>query len=242
MIRFESSLYNVLRKDIPYTSAHCSHRKTSDPDNPFGRIAESCPINYEGLNPAQAKLITICDNTASGMQHVRVLEDTIEHIEKKNGGHNVQTLLIVSPLLTAYGATNISYAAAEKGIRTIFVCSGQLLGCNEPKRYFSPVLAQEQFSAKPNLLKVNRRVLGKYEGIACSRCNWTASFSARESAFESSEAELSELGTSNLALLAEGFKINPFVLKDMGINPPDLIPYSTFDEARYRGIDLQGLL
>jgi hypothetical protein len=239
MMRFESSLYNVLRKDIPYTSAHCSHQKTSDPGNAFGRIAEACPINFEGLNPAQAKLIVICDNTASGMQHVKIIEDTVKYIDEKNGGHNVLTLLIVSPLLTAYGATNISYAAAHKGIRTVFVCSAHLLDCKGPKRYFSPVLAQEQFSANPALLQINRTVLGNNLGKACARCNWTASFSARETAWKSSEAELTELGTSNQELLDKGFTISPTTLREMGIKPEDLIPYSTYDEARFRGIDLQ---
>lgn len=236
MIRFESSLYNFLRKDIPYTSAHSKHVKVEDPSNKFGRVADVCDINFEGLIPSEARLITICDNTASGMQHVAVLDKTIEYIEKNNGKHDIKTLLIISPLLTAYGATTISYAAASYGIRTVFACSGHLLGCIGPERYYSPILNNENLSASPHLLNVNSFIHHGHTEERCARGNWTSTFSAKDYALLTSDNELGRLGTSNAELMAQGSRIGPSALKDMNINPLDLIPYSTLDEARERGI------
>lgn len=236
MIRFESSLYNFLRKDIPYTSAHSRHIKVDDPGNKFGRIADVCDINFEGLIPSEARLITICDNTASGMQHVAVLDKTIEHIEENNGKHDIKTLLIISPLLTAYGATTISYAAASYGIRTVFACSAHLLGCIGPKRYYSPILNNENLSASPQFLNVNSLMHQGHTEERCARGNWTSTFSAKDYALLTSDDELGSSGTSNAELIERGNRIDPSTLKDMDINPFDLIPYSTLDEARQRGI------
>jgi hypothetical protein len=236
MIRFESSLYNFLRKDIPYTSAHSRHIKVDDPGNEFGRIADVCDINFEGLIPSEARLITICDNTASGMQHVAVLDKTIQHIEKNNGKHDIRTLLIISPLLTAYGATTISYAAASYGIRTVFACSAHLLGCIGPKRYYSPILNNENLSASPQFLNVNSFMHQGHAEERCARGNWTSTFSAKDYALLTSDDELGRSGTSNAELIERGNRIDLKTLEDMGINPFDLIPYSTLDEARERGI------
>lgn len=242
LMGWETSIFQVLRRDIPYTSVKCSHQDTSDPDNAFGRIAVAYPINFEGLNPAKAKVITICDNTASGMQDVKVIEETVKYIETHNGGSNLNTLIIVSPILTEYGAITISYAAAMYNMRTVFICSGHVLGCLPPKRYYSPIQDAENLSAKPMLLKINREALGKHVEKVCVRGNWTSSFVARLSAYISSQKELVNAGTTNVELMKRSLCIDLKRLNEMGINPWGIIPYSTFDEAEVRGVDIFNLV
>lgn len=238
MIRFESSIYNVFRKNIPYTIASCSHKPDSDPGNTFGRISDEPKINFEGLDPNQARTIIIADNTASGMQTVKVFETIMKYIHDHNGTHGprVDTLLIVSPLLAHYGALTISYAAAEYGVRTIFACSGHLLGCIGPERYFSPIQNNERLSANPELIKLNQFILRGNTEKVCARCNWTASFSAEKAAYESSENELNTLGLSNSVVLERGLMVDINKLGEFNINPKSLIPYSTKDEAYQRDI------
>jgi hypothetical protein len=239
MIRFEASVYHLLGLNIPYTMPHCRHVPDTDPTNHFGRTASVCPINFEGLSPSQAKMIVICDNTASGMQHVAVLESTIEYIKTHNGKrHHLETLLIISPLLTGYGAMNISRSAAEFGLKTVFVCSGYLLGCLLPDRYFSPVLNIPEFAADPDLLPLYQQAFGQMAGKICARGNWTSTFSAPAYSVAASEKELTAAGSSNAGLTNGCAAVTPKVMQKMGLDPRSLIPYSTLDTALSRKINL----
>jgi hypothetical protein len=246
LIGLERSLFNIFRLNVPYTSAHSRHVGVDDPNNPFGRIAQVCPINFEGLDPAKAAVIAICDNTASGMQHVAVYQKVEEYIAETNGQNNHQskekTLLIFSPLLTAFGAVNIAYGAAQHHTRTIFVCSADVLKCLPPRWYFSPIDNNPNLASNPPLLEVNNKALQEQSGEVCSRCNWTASFSAPKAAYLASDEELLEKGTSNQELVNRCAQITPETLREMNINPRSLIPYSTRDEAKHREIDINSLL
>lgn len=234
----EESIYRTYGINIPNTLAHCMHEETSDPGNPFGRTAVICPINCEGLNVERARLGIIYDNTASGMQHVRVMEEII-----KRGGKQIETILLITPLLTDHGAAAISLAAAYYRKRTIFLSSAFLLDCIGPKRYFSPVPNDENRTAEPKMLEVNRSVLGEeLVGKLCAGCNWTARLCAPQHAMDCSQKEIDPLGVRNEDLIENGLRIDPQRLKELGIDPKRLTPYSTFEEARRREINLEPLL
>jgi len=219
--------------DIPYTIAHAEHQK--DPSNRFGRAAKVCQINFEGMNPHDISLLVVSDNTASGQQQVAVIDEALTHIKNLNlNPHRLTDVLILSPLLTLYGASIISYHNASEGIATTFVTSGGILGCNPPDRYFSPLKFRE-FTADPRIVDINHMAHGKTAGIACVRCNWTASFAAPRYALEKSEEELKSYGSSNAELFENSRKITPELVRSLGVDPKMLVPYSAYLEAEVEG-------
>ena len=235
LMRLEGGFFNEHRLNIPYTIVHSEHEEVNDPNNPFGRIAKVCKINFEGLVPESIKTIAIADNTASGMQHVEVLRKVVEYIRNANGSlkDRPQQFLIFSPLLTHYGILTISMFAASLGINVVFVTSSTILKCLPPERYFSPVSNNEKIFVNPQHALVNEQALGELSGKICSRCNWTASFSATNAAILSSEAELEEYGWNNERLIAQCKLLTIKKMRELSIDPRNYISYATLEEAQY---------
>ena len=235
LMRLEGGLFNEHRQNIPFTTVHSRHEEVDDPNNQFGRIASVCDINFEGLIPEKIKTVVIADNTASGMQHVEVLRKVVEHIKKVNGNSidNPKQFLIFSPLLTNYGALTVSLFATSLEINVVFVTSSTVLNCLPPKRYYSPVSNNETLFVNPQHPFVNEQVLGELSGKICSRCNWTASFSATSAAILSSEAELKNYGWSNEKLMRQCQSLTIKRMRELLINPKNYISYATLQEAQY---------
>lgn len=235
LMRLEGSFFNEHRLNIPYTIVHSEHEKVNDPNNQFGRIARVCDINFEGLVPKKIKTVVIADNTASGMQHVEVLRKVVEYIRNANGSlrDNPKQFLIFSPLLTDYGILTISLFAASLGINIVFVTSSTILKCLPPERYFSPISNNEKLFVNPQHALVNKQALGELSGKICSRCNWTASFSATNAAILSSEAELAEYGWNNEGLIKQCKLLTIKRMHELSIDPRNYISYATLEEAQY---------
>lgn len=235
LMRLEGGFFNEHRLNIPYTIVHSEHEEVNDPINQFGRIAKVCDINFEGLVPEKIKTVAIADNTASGMQHVEVLRKVVEHIRKANGysKENPKQFLIFSPLLTHYGILTISMFAASLGINVVFVTSSTILKCLPPERYFSPISNNEKLFVNSQHAIVNEQALGELSGKICSRCNWTASFSATNAAILSSEAELAEYGWSNERLIKQCKLLTIEKMRELSIDPRNYISYATLEEAQH---------
>ena len=213
----------------PYTIAHVEHAPY---DNPFGRVTKICPINYEGLTPAVTDLIA-GDSIASGEQAVAVFELFLSRMKQLCGpDYHLRHLVLVSPLLTAYGAAVVGLSAARSGIQTTFVTSETILGCLPPDRYYSPVLAQPHLHASPEFIPLLRAALGTGFEKICVRGNWTASFAAVSHALTKSNEELAPLGLSNSFLERQCVNLTPrSVWERYRIPPERLLPYSTWYEA-----------
>jgi len=235
LMRLEGGFFNEHRLNIPYTIVHSEHGKVNDPMNQFGRIAKVCNINFEGLVPENIKTVAIADNTASGMQHVEVLRKVVEHIKNANGSLNnrPQQFLIFSPLLTDYGILTISMFAASLGINVVFVTSSTILKCLPPERYYSPVSNIKKLFVNPQHALVNKQALGELSDKICSRCNWTASFSATNAAILSSEAELGKYGWNNKKLMEQCKLLTIKKMRELSIDPRNYISYATLEEAQY---------
>jgi len=238
LMRLEGGFFNEHRLNIPYTIVHSKHEEVDDPDNPFGRIAAVCDINFEGLVPESIKTIVIADNTASGMQHVEVLRKTVEYIRSsnRNSNENPKQFLIFSPLLTDYGILTVSLFATSLGINTVFVTSSTILKCIPPERYYSPVSNNKQLFVDPQHVLVNKQALGDLSEKICSRCNWTASFSAVNAAISSSENELAKHGWTNDELIKQCKFLTIKKLREFSIEPQNYISYATLEEADYFGV------
>mgnify|MGYP001562413171 FL=1 len=238
LMRLEGGFFNEHRLNIPYTIVHSQHEEVDDPNNPFGRIAKVCDINFEGLVPESIKTIAIADNTASGMQHVEVLRKVVEHIRKANGNsrENPRQFLIFSPLLTHYGILTVSMFAASLGINVVFVTSSTILKCIPPERYYSPVSSNEKLFLNPQHILVNEQALGELSGKICSRCNWTASFSAVNAAISSSENELAKYGWTNDRLIKQCKFLTIDKMRELSIEPQNYISYAALEEANYFGV------
>lgn len=237
LMRLEGGFYNEHRLNIPYTIVHSEHENVNDPNNQFGRTAKICKINYEGLVPENIKTVAIADNTASGMQHVEVLRKVVEHIRTANGSlkDRPQQFLIFSPLLTDYGILTISMFAESLGINVIFVTSSTILKCLPPERYFSPVSNNKGLFVNPEHSLINEQALEELSGKICSRCNWTASFSATNAAINSSDAELKKYGWSNAKLMEQCKRLTIKKMLGLSIDPLNYISYATLQEAQYFG-------
>lgn len=235
LMRLEGGFFNEHRLNIPYTIVHSEHEKVNDSTNQFGRTAKVCDINFEGLVPVNIKTVAIADNTASGMQHVEVLRKVVEHIRNANGNskENPKQFLIFSPLLTDYGILTISMFAASLGINVIFVTSSTILKCLPPERYYSPVPNNEKLFVNPQHAIVNKQALGELSGKICSRCNWTASFSATNAAILSSEAELAQYNWNNERLIEQCKLLTIKKMRELSIDPRNYISYATLDEAQH---------
>lgn len=237
LMRLEGGFFNELRVNIPYTIVHSEHKKVDDQNNQFGRIAKICNINYEGLIPEKIKTVAIADNTASGMQHVEVLRKVVEHIKSASGfsKNGPEQFLIFSPLLTDYGTLTISMFARSLGINVVFVTSSTILNCIPPQRYFSPVSGSGKLFVNPQHLLVNKLALGELSGKICSRCNWTASFTAVGAARLSSDAELKGYGWDNARLMEQCKHLTIKEMQRFSIDPRDYISYATLEEAQHFG-------
>lgn len=231
------ALYYSLGVSVPFTVVHAEHAQNPQIES-FARVTKICPINLEGLQTEKLETLVMGDNTASGMQQIAVLEELLLKIKAKNNGdHKIKRLLIISPLLTLYGASIISrWAAMEENLSVTFIVSGAVLGCNPPDRYFSPVLAEKNFIANPNLIAINQAAYGpEAAGRACVRCNWTASFMAPEYAVARSIEELRMYGTTNEQVEALSKKLTLKEVKKLGLDPQQLFPYSTLEKAKRNG-------
>lgn len=238
LTNWQSALFQTTGLVIPANLVNVKHVKDQRPENPFGRAAMVYTINLKGLKTDSLKTLVICDNTASSMQQTAVLGEIVRHLNNKNGHQNtLKKILIVSPLLTAYGAGIISYFAATLGLEAIFVCSGAILGCNPPDRYYSPVIKHPNLNPDPGLVEINHLALGsKAKGLACARCDWTESFFNPKFALRQSDNELRErCSSSNKKVLAYSRKVTQDTLKEYGVDPTSLLPYSTLRKLSNSG-------
>lgn len=232
---WQKALYQTTGIILPANLVHARHIKDQRQKNPFGRVAMIYTINLEGMDTETIDTLVVCDNTASAMQQVGVISEIARHIEDKNGGQNpIRKILVVSPLLTTYGASIISYYTAFQKMETTFVCSGAILGCNRPDRYYSPVINNPKFCPDPKLAAINYLALGpKAQGVACARCDWTESFFNPSYALRQSDRELEErCSSSNQEVLAYSRQVTQDVLEDREVDPSSLTPYSTLNETQ----------
>jgi hypothetical protein len=223
---WQQAIYSNYYKNIPATFAHIEHDQLNSPVGRYERTAKICAVNLEGLERQQVKTIFISDNIASGMQVAAVIKYlTDQQI-------NPEKVIILSPLLTWYGALTMSlWAAEEYQLSLDFLASSALLDCNKPKRYFSPLSSIDKFNVFPQLQKINYLVHQDLAGKAGTRCNWTASFLAPKTAVKKSAEELEKYSESNKSLIARCKKMRTTDLVEQGVDPGLLLPYSTIKKA-----------
>jgi hypothetical protein len=162
------------------------------------------------------------------MQLVAVAEDIVQRVSNESQGKNKpKNILVISPILTLYGASVMTYWANSNGINASFVCSGSLLGCNPPDRYFSPLTANPDLCSDPDLIRLNHAAYGKAAGKACVWCNWTAHVASIHFALKRSEAELAQYGLTNQMVIEQSYnlKIGDFIKVNQIKN---LVPYSVY--------------
>ena len=177
---------------LHFTQAIMSHGAAN---NEFERAALVHPVNFEGLYPAQVHTLIEVDNTASSMQHAAGIEIADEEVKSKGG--KIREIVVVSPILTLYGASTIAYVAAERGIGVTFLACGQPLRCLPPLRYWSPpYLDVPAWFAHECLPGIYSLTLGDLAPILCIRGNWTASFAAPEEAEDAIAKQLADMNIS----------------------------------------------
>lgn len=180
------------QNSLHFTQANVSH---GEADNEFERAALVYPINFEGLYPADVHTLILADNTASGMQHVAIIETANEEVESKGG--KLREVVVVSPILTLYGASTIAYVAAERGIGVTFLACGQPLRCLPPLRYWSPpYLDEPAWFAHESLPGIYSLTLGDLAAILCIRGDWNSSFAAPEAAKAAIAKQLADMNIS----------------------------------------------
>ena len=222
---------------LHFTQANVSH---GEADNEFERAALVYPINYEGLHPVDVHTLIISDNTASGMQHVAVIEAANEEIKSKGG--KLKEVVAVSPVLTLYGASTIAYAAAERGIGVTFLACGQPLRCLPPLRYWSPpYLDEPAWFAHECLPSIYSLTLGDLADRLCVRGNWTGSFAAPS---EAEAAIAKQLADMNISVDGTGLDSTLYRKRVLQADIPHaarmlLLPYSSLDKWPWQLSNLQ---
>lgn len=224
LVAWQEAIYKSIGKTIPTTVAHIEHAKSN---NKYGRVAKICPINFEGFEK-DTKTIVATDNIASGLQQVALIENVMETMP----GNKIEEFISVAPLLTLHSVAVISlWAAKYTKLKTSFITSGTLLGCNPPEYYYSPVPTNEnakKLMANSEIAKILSITGRSTHSKLCVRCNWTASFLAPNTAIVDSETELKErYKSSNNSVLKDTKKITPELLKKHKIDIMNLLPYST---------------
>ena len=118
------------KKNIPSTIVAMSHKAAG---NIYTRESQlSVKPNLEGFNLINLEVLYISDPVASGMQHVKMLEELL------NIGCVPKTVVTIAPMATAFGMRVISLACQEMGIKFVGGCCSALLESTKPLRYYSP--------------------------------------------------------------------------------------------------------
>jgi len=221
LTNWQRALYLIdQNKNIPSTIVAMSHK---DSNNIYTRESQlSVKANLEGFNLKKLNILYISDPVASGMQHVKMLE------ELANIGIIPKTVVTVAPMATAFGMRVISLACKKMGINFVGGCCSALLESTRPLRYYSPYpAANENQVVDADLYRFISKFFGNKLDKACIRCNWTGTFlGGPKMPLEASEIELRSVGSSNEELLNICNKITVKEAKKSGVYEK-LIPYST---------------
>jgi hypothetical protein len=221
LTNWQRALYLVDQsKNIPSTIVAMSHK---DCGNIYTRESQlSVKPNLEGFNLNNLKILYISDPVASGMQHVKMLEELVKM------GCKPKTVVTIAPMATAFGMRVISLACKKMGINFVGGCCSALLESTKPLRYYSPYpAANENQVVDKGLYNFIRKFFGDKLNKACIRCNWTGTFlGGPKMPLEASEEELRNVGSSNQELLNVCNKITVEEAKKDGVYEK-LIPYST---------------
>lgn len=207
-------------KNIPSTIVAMSHTPA---ENIYTR--DSClatKANLEGFNLKNLEILYISDPVASGMQHVKMLEE----LEKLDCVP--KTVVTIAPMATVFGMRTISLACEKMGINFVGGCCSALLESTRPLRYYSPYpAANENQVVDVDLHRFMKKYFGNKLNNACIRCNWTGTFlGGPKMPMEASEDELKNIGLSNEDLLEICEKITVNEARDRNVFDK-LVPYST---------------
>ena len=221
LTNWQRALYLIdNKKNIPSTIVAMSHKPSS---NSYTRESQlSVKANLEGFNTKHLEILYISDPVASGMQHVKMLE------ELANIGCHPKMVVTIAPMATAFGMRVISLACKQLGIKFVGGCCSALLESTKPLRYYSPYpAANENQVVDIKLHKFIRKYFGDKLNKACIRCNWTGTFlGGPKMPLMASQEELKSVGTSNKELLDICKKITTKEATKSGIYVR-LVPYST---------------
>lgn len=221
LTNWQRALYLVdQNKNIPSTIVAMSHKAC---ENIYTRESQlSVKANLEGFNLNNLEILYISDPVASGMQHVKMMEELV------NVGCKPKTVVTIAPMATAFGMRVISLACKEMGINFVGGCCSALLESTKPLRYYSPYpAANENQVVDADLHRFIRKFFGNKLDKACIRCNWTGTFlGGPKMPLEASEDELRSVGLCNQELLDICNKITVEEAKNNGVYEK-LIPYST---------------
>ncbi|HBP51201.1 MAG: hypothetical protein US68_C0006G0078 [Candidatus Shapirobacteria bacterium GW2011_GWE1_38_10] len=207
-------------KNIPSTIVAMSHK---DCENIYTRESQlSVKPNLEGFNLNNLEILYISDPVASGMQHVKMLEELVKI------GCKPKTVVTIAPMATAFGMRVISLACKKLKVNFVGGCCSALLESTKPLRYYSPYpAANENQVVDANLHSFVRKFFGDKLNKACIRCNWTGTFlGGPKMPLEASEEELRSVGSSNQEMLNICNKVTVEEAKKSGVYER-LIPYST---------------
>lgn len=221
LTNWQRALYLIdQNKNIPSTIVAMSHKASK---NIYTRESQlSVKANLEGFNLNNLDILYISDPVASGMQHVKMMEELV------NIGCRPKIVVTIAPMATAFGMRVISLACKEMGINFVGGCCSALLESTKPLRYYSPYpTANENQVVDPDLYRFIRKFFGNKLDKACIRCNWTGTFlGGPKMPLEASEEELRSVGSSNEELLNICNKITVDEAKRSNVYER-LIPYST---------------
>jgi hypothetical protein len=208
------------KKNIPSTIVAMSHKPSN---NSYTRESQlSVKANLEGFNIKHLEILYISDPVASGMQHVKMLEELADI------GCHPKMVVTIAPMATAFGMRVISLACKQMGIKFVGGCCSALLESTTPLRYYSPYpAANKNQVVNIKLHKFIRKFFGDKLDKACIRCNWTGTFlGGPKMPLMASEEELKSVGSSNKELLDICKKITVKEAKKDRVYE-NLIPYST---------------
>ena len=221
LTNWQRAIYLVdQNKNIPSTIVAMSH---CPGDNIYTRESKlATKANLEGFNLNNLEILYISDPVASGMQHVKMLE------ELATIGCHPKTVVTIAPMATAFGMRVISLACEKMGINFVGGCCSALLESTKPLRYYSPYpAANENQVADIDLHRFIRKFFGDKLNKACIRCNWTGTFlGGPKMPLEASEEELKSIGLSNQELLNICSEITADKAREVGVYER-LVPYST---------------
>jgi len=207
------------KKNIPTTIVAMSHKPA---ENKYTRESKlAVKANLEGFNLNNLDILYICDPVASGMQHVKMLEELVKI------GCKPKKVVTIAPMATVFGMRVISLACKKMGIGFEGGCCGVLLENTRPLRYYSPYpISNRNQVVDAELYGFIKHFFGDKLEASCIRCNWTGTFlGGPKMPLEASEEELKNVGISNKILYDICRKITVDGAKEEGIYKK-LLPYS----------------
>jgi hypothetical protein len=221
LTNWQRALYLIdMRKNIPTTIVAMSHKPA---DNIYTRESVlASKANLEGFNLKNMEILYISDPVASGMQHVKMLEELADI------GCTPKTVVTIAPMATAFGMRVIGLACKKLGVKFVGGCCSALLESTQPLRYYSPYPgANISQVADKQLYRFIKRYFGDKLNKACIRCNWTGTFLGGPTMpLKASEEELKRIGTCNREIKIICKDITVTEAKRAGVYGK-LLPYST---------------